>query len=62
MNFNTGAVGQSPLLQGSKPSDTNLLMAAADMNASGEFKPKSPMPNERPRLTGNKPRKLKVVK
>lgn len=61
-----GASGQSPLT--AKPSETNLLMAAAEMHKMGKFaqEPAQSMPEgmERPKVNlkrrSNRP--LKVVK
>lgn len=59
--FNPGASGVSPMIQ--RPSDTSLLLAAADMQDSlRQSGPKMPQGPERPALTNKKVRKLKVVK
>lgn len=63
---NTGASGASPLT--AKPSETNLLLAAADMHSQGRLVEPAPtmpegvktMPN--PTKPHKQGRKLKVVK
>lgn len=57
--FNPSGYSQSPMM-GAKPSQTDLLMAAADMHSEGKLvMPQGP---ERPKVPSRKVRKLKVVK
>lgn len=61
---NVSGYSGSPM--GAKPSQANLLMAAAEMHSRGQLaEPKRSIPQqgvERPKVPGRKVRKLKVVK
>lgn len=61
---NPSGYGKSPLSE--RPSQTALLMSAAEMQSRGQLtEPKRSIPQqgaERPKVPGRKVRKLKVVK